>query len=175
MPPVAAHDEKAGAKYYFQCPQCSNEASFYRVEQESSGAGCLLLTLGGVFPALLYASTTGPRVQCTECGYIFSQPALPRTRASTLALWALGLILSVGTVAFILAAGPGEELFPESPVLSRVWQGIMNYPKPILAAVGAVFVACLAISWVSDGRAHRELRKQFLIQPTKYGEGKRAD
>lgn len=158
-------------KYYFSCPHCGNEEAFSRVEEESSGAGCLLPLL---FPTAVLFNTgpVGPRVQCTECGYIFAQPPLPRTTTSKLALWSLCLFGAAIFATLMLVVGSDPDLLPDWPVFPRIRQFVLAAPQACLLGVFAVVMFLISVSWKSDRRAHRKLKKRFKTQPTKYGENK---
>ena len=107
-----------------------------------------------------------------ECGYIFAQPPLPRTATSTLALWFLALFVFATFAALLLVVGRDSDLLPEWPIFPRIRQIAMGNPQTCFIGILAVVLACVAVSWASNRAAHRELRKRFETQPTKYGENK---
>jgi hypothetical protein len=124
-------------------------------------------------PLLLYLGSTGPQVQCAECGYIFAQPPLPRTATSTLALWFLALFVFATFAALLLVVGRDSDLLPEWPILPRIRQIAMENPQACFIGIFAVVLVCLAVSWASNRAAHRELRKRFETRPTKYAENRK--
>ena len=164
-------------KYYFSCPNCRSDDGFTVPEEESSGLGWLLFFLGGFLPALLYASHASQRVQCSKCGYIFRQPALPRTSLSVLATWIIGVEFLFLVVTILAIAFPEMvSLIPDSQLLADVEAIISDNPRALLIGLFpmllVILVTCAVASWASNYRAHKEMRNHFETRPKRYSETK---
>jgi rubredoxin len=162
-------------EYYFKCQNCGSKDEFTLPEEERSKMGCLLFLFGGFIPALLYASYSRQRVQCSKCGYIFRQPPLPRTPLSVLATWVIGVVL-VFLVATTLGIAFPEmaSIIPDSPLLSKAEKIISDNPRVfvigLLPMLLLILVICTGASWVSNYRAHKEMRRHFETRPKRYSE-----
>ena len=164
-------------RYYFECPNCSNDERFSELSENSGGLGCALFFFGGIIPALLYADATRNRIQCPECGNIFRQPPLPRTALSRVALLIICTLLLCPIIVYILAS------FPEfvtdialHPWLSYLERAISNNAKPVMLVLvflfPLLFLMSLLASWVSNYSAHEELRKKHKTCPTTFPDAK---
>ncbi len=164
-------------KYYFKCPSCGNDDGFTLPREEPSGLGFALFLLADSWAAM-YADAARRRVQCAKCGYLFRQPALPRTAVATLAAWVIGIILLLGLLIICLIVVPEvADLIPPSQALAVIEQFISEYPRvvllgvlPLIAAILAILVVCAIASWVSSHRARVELRKEFETKPKRHAE-----
>jgi hypothetical protein len=155
----------------------ATDCQFTLPQEESSGLGWLLFLFGGFLPALLYASHTRQRVQCAKCGYIFRQPALPKTSLSVLATWIIGvefLFLAVTILAIVL-----PELtswIPDSQLLSGAERVISDNPRAFLVGLLPMLLVtlltCTIAFWASNHKAHRELRNHFETRPKRYSKRK---
>lgn len=167
-------------KYYFKCPSCGSDDEFTLPREEPSGLGLSLFLLGESVSALMYADSVRRRVQCAKCGYLFRQPALPRTAVATLAAWVIGIILLLGLSIICLIVVPEVmDLIPPSQALAVIEQFISEYPRvvllgvlPLIAAILAILVVCVIASWASSHRARVELRKKFETKPKRHAETK---
>lgn len=154
---------------YFKCPNCGIDDEFSLPKEESTGLGFLLFFFGGFIPWLLYADSTRHRVQCAECGYIFRQPPLPplpRTALSRFATWISGIILVFGAFTLLLIGIPEvADLLPRISTLTKVEQLVSENPRAItfglLPMVAVILALCVFVSWASNRKAHRKLRKEF--------------
>jgi hypothetical protein len=174
-------------RYYFQCPRCKSDDLFYSVEEQrrdDSGTGCLMLLLGGILPYLLWSSSVrsyeGPRVQCGSCGYVFTQPPLPRSDAARLAFWVQVLVVLYGAVSVFSFAFWLFVLRERSPLPAPGgFEGALiaffaNNARAVVAVtvVFAVLLFLVAVGFsVSSNRKHRAwLKSAYLIEPFSRGQ-----
>lgn len=88
--------------YYFSCPSCKNNKSFYKIEtsnESDSSTGCLIFLLGGILPFLVYGLRCAPNIQCAECGNLFVKPQIPKSTLSKI----LGRIIFASLLFFLIA------------------------------------------------------------------------
>jgi len=156
-------------KYYFACPRCGNDERFAHPREQSSGLGCLILLFGGLIPALLFADAIRHRVQCVQCGFIFRQPALPRSSASRVAIYVILVVLSFAALTIILAMDP--ELtsgIPEVSALLTVEAFIAEYPRAVtltlIPMLALLLLSLLVVSWVSNVRLRMDMRKTHKLK-----------
>ncbi len=156
-------------KYYFVCPRCGNDQGFAHPREQSSGLGCLILLFGGLIPALLFADAIRQRVQCGQCGFIFRQPAPPRSSASRVAIWVILVVLVSAALTVILAMNP--ELtsgIPEVSALLTVEAFIAEYPRAVtltlIPMLALLLLSLLVVSWVSNVRLRRNMRRTHRIK-----------
>ncbi len=157
-------------KYYFKCPECDYDESFFSPKEDTSGVGCLLFLLGGFLPALIYSDATCRRIQCAKCGYIFRQPALPRTALSSLVLWIVLVILFFCAFIFIMISYPEMyQLIPQSQTLSDFEAVISENPRAVVFGIFPmillILIPSVLASWFSNFNARRELKKICLTKP----------
>ena len=157
-------------EYYFNCPECGDDKGFTRPVERSSGLGCLLLFLGGIIPAWLYADAQSRRVQCDNCGYIFRQPALPKTGAAKLATAILLILILAGVSAVVLVCSSEVADMVPRPMLLRsfgltVADNAEAFIVLVAATVVAIIFVCLLGSAFSRIAQRRRLSKDFALRP----------
>ena len=157
-------------KYYFKCPKCAGDDGFTLPAEQSSGLGCLLLFFGGFIPALLYADAQSHRVQCDSCGYIFRQPALPKTGVAKLATAILLVTIVAFAAAVILICSPDvAEVVPQPQLVQDLVLMMSGQTGAFLVLVGATAVATLCICFFAAAATsfaqRRRLSKGFELRP----------
>lgn len=164
-------------RYYFQCPDCESDVAFSKPREGPQGLGCLFFLFINLIPLLRYVDARRRRVQCRHCGYIFRQPPLPRSSASILSSWVIGIVVALSFLGFVMASSPGiTAALPSCDLVDRLAGFISENPKPVayalLPMLVLVLAACFLASWVSDLATHKKLREEFLTRP---GESREDD
>ncbi len=157
-------------KYYFKCPSCGSDDGFSLPSEQSSGLGCLLLFFGGFIPALLFADSKSHRVQCESCGYIFRQPALPKTGAAKLATAILFTYVAAFAAAIVLICGPETADMIPKPQFARDLSLMMTgHQEAFVFLAGITTVTTLALSFLASAASsiaqRRRLAKEFELRP----------
>ena len=160
--------ELKAKKYYFKCPDCNSNKNFHKVKEESSGFPWLLVLLGHVLLAGIFAAQHGERVQCASCGYIFKMSALPRSAVSKFALWIVFIVLISCGIAFYFFLFPCESI-PELTIFSATEYFIQHNSKGVTISLLFMFLCllsvCLITSLVSNFRLHRSIKEEYEITP----------
>lgn len=157
-------------KYYFKCPRCGRDDGFTLPAEQSSGLGCLLLLFGGVIPALLYSDAQSHRVQCDSCGYIFRQPALPKTGVAKLAT-AILLVYIVAVIAalFLVCSPETADLLPRPRFVQDIVLVLSGHTEAFMLLVGATAVATLCLCFLASATSsiaqRRRLSKECELRP----------
>ena len=157
-------------KYYFTCPTCGHDDGFTLPAEQSSGLGCLLLFFGGFIPALLYADAQSHRVHCDNCGYIFRQPALPKTGVAKLATGILLTYVVAGVVAVVMMCAPElADVVPRPAFVQDLRLMVSANPEAFMMLVAATGITtlllCLLASAGSSIAQRRRLSKEFTLHP----------
>lgn len=152
--------------YYFECPKCCSRKEFFSVHGQGGNDTALLL-FGGLFLWLMFRSSSGRRVQCAACGYIFPQPSRPNTSGETLGITIL-LVLGAAMGLTTLAIGTPEleNLLPKNEFFSNLEEIIQNHPRSILLGLtvllpltGAVTILGMMISTIAGKNRLRRYHK----------------
>ncbi len=154
--------------YYFQCPNCHSDAHFSVPKEDTGNLGCLLFLLAGWWAWLIYAGGRSGRVQCGSCGFIFQQPAIPRTGVSSLAIGTVAILVCAVAVSWAMIT---MEIEPSPAIqLSGMESVIARNPRVMLyvwsVALLLITVSAIVASWVSNIRFRRQFSKQYQIEPT---------
>ena len=157
-------------KYYFTCPHCKGDEGFTLPAEQSSGLGCLLLFFGGFIPALLFADAQSHRVQCDSCGYIFRQPALPKTGVAKLATAILLVTIAAFVAAVVLICSPDlAEAVPQPKVVQDLVLMMTDHTGAFVVLVGTTAAAMLCICFLAAAATsfaqRRRLSKEFELRP----------
>ncbi|MBN2310221.1 MAG: hypothetical protein JXR94_14700 [Candidatus Hydrogenedentes bacterium] len=157
--------------YYFKCPNCGRNDDFVLPKDDSqTGLGCLLLITGGFLPAVLYSSAMAHRIQCGHCGYLFRQPALPRTAVSALATWIVAIVIVFSLFSAIAVFNPGiGRAIPDDWGGAGLERVVAEHPRTMVITVvpmlALIVIVALVASAVSNYRVHKRLRKHFAVEP----------
>jgi rubredoxin len=162
-------------KYYFKCPSCKNNDQFTVPSESSSGLGCLLLFLGGIIPALLYASATTNRIQCGNCGHIFRQPPLPNSPVSKLSKSLILIMILFIFSGFLFVIEPEfGSVIPKYEWLTGLENIIASNPY-VVAFFLVAFVLVLSVitvmtSMISNAKFRSNFRKEHKTQPEQFSQ-----
>jgi hypothetical protein len=157
-------------KYYFSCPDCGNDETFITPKESANSLGFILFIFGGFIPYLLYADSTNSRIQCPKCKLIFRQPPLPRTSLSRFSTWLICIIFIFVITFFVLRFLDGSNsIISESTAIDITESFIIENSRVLSLVIPAIFglilLYCIIGSFVSNWRAHRELKKKFKTKP----------
>ncbi len=148
-------------KFYFNCPKCRLNDSFYSVEESADGTGCLLLFFGGLIPFLLFRSDRGNRIQCGNCGYIFHQPGVPFTPTARVAVALILLILAVPIYLIAISNTPSHDrMLPGGEWIESIEETVREHPRAAVYAAGGVLIVTivtLAILAIASNASYRKL------------------
>lgn len=158
--------------YYFKCPQCRRNDTFYTVGHEVHTARNLgLFLFGGLDTYVFFSKRGGPQIQCAHCGHVFLQPKSPSSRETKLisAFWVLALLLSLAFAAVYIDPAP-------SPTLGAIVAGVAGlftqfyaaYPAAtvivlLLLPIGSI-IACM----IFDARHRKRDTANYRIAPPPY-------
>ena len=157
-------------KYYFNCPRCQSDDSFYQVSEEPARTGCALLIFGGLWPALIYWTFNAKRIQCSNCSHIFRQPPLPQTSISNLSVWILFVMVISISIMLLF------QFIPElnSVVRKFYFFNILDYfikTSPMGVALGMVVMTSGILllitfaSGISNYRFRKYFKEQYKVYP----------
>ena len=158
--------------FYFHCPKCENDAHFSETHQQADGGawGCALLFFAPILLPFFLADLLRLRVQCSQCGFVFRRPPMPRSALANFVLISLAFLL-LGPIAIAVLIQYPESLahLPEHSVLAWVETVITNHPQATLWGVllSLALWVLTAIVWavIDNVQHHRRLRKKFRKQP----------
>jgi len=157
-------------RYYFKCPGCGSDEKFTRPSEQSTGLGCVFLFFGGFIPVLLYADAQSRRVQCETCGYIFRQPALPKTGVAMLATGIfLTYIIAIAFAAVLMSVPEVADSFPNPQFIKDFVLLMSGHAEALTLLAGIAVVATLLLSVfasaISSVAQRRRLSKEFELCP----------
>jgi len=161
-----------GKPFYFHCPKCENDTHFSEMNQQVDGGawGCALLFFAPILLPFFLGDLLAARVQCSQCGFVFRRPPMPRSVLANFVLLSFALLL-LGAIAITVLIHSPEILvqLPEYSVLSWLEAVIANHSRAVLWGALSLFAfwVLTAIVWaVTDNlQHHRRLREQFRSQP----------
>lgn len=157
-------------KFYFNCPKCRLNDSFYSVEESADGTGCLLLFFGGLIPFLLFRSDRSNRIQCGNCGYIFHQPGVPYTPTARVAVVLVLLILAVPIYLIAISNTPSQDRkLPGGEWIESAEATVREHPRSVVYAAGGVllitFVTLIVLAIASNMSYRKMLSVTYRLTP----------
>lgn len=148
--------------YYFKCPMCAQNESFSPEKRERSGLVIFLLALVGIIPAIIYLAGSSGYIHCDRCGYIFRQPAPPRTTTYHLvsATFVIYTIMLFAFIYFMLQPA-GFGVIPHYDQTVGKWLKEWNQTETLVVILAAGMILNFMASMIALACSMRGKRKEM--------------